>query len=144
MYVKKLVVLQKVTWFLAPFVTKQRVTEQGFCGCVFCVNARIADQGFRVNPAVSFINESGGFYPFWKKVSVGCAWDAWRGCYLVVWDGIAGGWWREWWRGVALHWWAVEEKWRQKGEGWSLCGKPKKGDQRTILWKRASWKECER
>jgi hypothetical protein len=52
------------------------------------VNARIDDQGFRVNLAVSFINESGGFYLFWKKVSAGCAWDAWRGCYLVVWDGI--------------------------------------------------------
>jgi hypothetical protein len=77
------------------YVTKQRVTKQGFCGCVFCVNARIADQGFRVNPAASFINESGGFYLFWKKVSAGCAWDAWKGCYLAVWDGIAGRWRRE-------------------------------------------------
>jgi hypothetical protein len=71
------------------------VTEQGFCGCVFCVNTRIVDKGFRVNPVVSFINESGGFYPFWKKVSAGCAWDACRGCYLAVWDGITGGWRRE-------------------------------------------------
>jgi hypothetical protein len=59
------------------------------------VNAIIVDQGFRVNPAVSFINESGKFYPFWKKVNVGCAWDAWRGCYLAMWDGITGGWRRE-------------------------------------------------
>jgi hypothetical protein len=44
------------------FVTKQRVTEQGSCGGVFCVNTKIADQGFRVNPAASFINESGRFY----------------------------------------------------------------------------------
>jgi hypothetical protein len=27
-----------------------------------CVNAKIADQGFRVDPAASFIDESGGFY----------------------------------------------------------------------------------
>jgi hypothetical protein len=41
-----------------------------------------------------------------------------------------------------LHWWAVEEKkWRHKGEGWNLCGKPRERDQRTILWRRASWKE---
>ncbi len=44
------------------YVTKQQVTEQGSCGDVFCVNTRIVDQGFRVNPAASFINESGGFY----------------------------------------------------------------------------------
>jgi hypothetical protein len=43
------------------FVTKQRVTEQGSCGGVFCVNIKIANQGFRVNPAAS-INESGRFY----------------------------------------------------------------------------------
>jgi len=44
------------------FVTKQRVTEQGSCGGVFCVNTRIVDQGFRVNPVASFINESDIFY----------------------------------------------------------------------------------
>ncbi len=54
------------------------MAEQGFYGCVFCVNARFTDQGFRVNPAVSFINESGGFYHFWKEVSAGCAWNAWE------------------------------------------------------------------
>jgi hypothetical protein len=44
------------------YVTKQQVTEQGSCGGVFCVNTRIADQRFKVNPAASFINESGRFY----------------------------------------------------------------------------------
>jgi hypothetical protein len=56
------------------------------------VNAKIADQNFKVSPAVFFFNESGGFYHFWEKVDAGYAWDAWRGCYLVVWDGIAGRW----------------------------------------------------
>jgi len=51
------------------------MAEQGFYGCVFCVNARFTDQGFRVNPAVTFINESGGFYHFWKEVSAGHAWE---------------------------------------------------------------------
>ncbi len=46
---------------------------------MYFVNARIADHGFKVNPVASFINESGGFYPFWKKVNAGCAWDAWKG-----------------------------------------------------------------
>jgi hypothetical protein len=32
---------------------------------------------------------------FWKKVSDGCAWDAWKGCCLDVWDGIARKWRRE-------------------------------------------------
>jgi hypothetical protein len=32
---------------------------------------------------------------FGKKVSDGCAWDAWKGCCLAVWDGIAGKWRRE-------------------------------------------------
>ncbi len=76
-------------------VTRQRVTEQAFCGCVICVNAIIAYQGFRADLAAPFIDESGGFYLFWEKVSAGCAWDAWKGCYLAVWDGIAGKWRRE-------------------------------------------------
>jgi hypothetical protein len=59
-------------------VTRKGVAEQGFYGCVFCVNARFTDQGSRVNPAVSFINESGGFYHFWKEVSASCAWNAWE------------------------------------------------------------------
>ncbi len=59
-------------------VTRKGVAEQGFYGCVFCVNARFTDQGSRVNPAVTFINESGGFYHFWKEVSAGCAWSAWE------------------------------------------------------------------
>jgi hypothetical protein len=38
---------------------------------------------------------------------------------LAVWDGIARGWWRKWWRQTALHWWDVEEemtaeRWRMK------------------------------
>jgi hypothetical protein len=45
-------------------VTRKGVAEQGFYDCVFCVNARFIDQGSRVNLVVSFINESGGFYPF--------------------------------------------------------------------------------
>jgi hypothetical protein len=49
-------------------VTRQRVTKQAFCGCVICVNARIADQGFRVDPAASFIDESGGFYFFGRRL----------------------------------------------------------------------------
>jgi hypothetical protein len=51
------------------------------------VNARFADQGFRVNIAVYLINENGGFYYFWKKVSAGCAWNAWGGYSLAMWDG---------------------------------------------------------
>jgi hypothetical protein len=47
-------------------VTRKGVVEQGFYGCVFCVNARFIDQGSRDNPVVTFINESGGFYHFWK------------------------------------------------------------------------------
>jgi hypothetical protein len=74
------------------YVTEQGVTEQNFCGCAFCVNARSADQNFRVNPTVSFFNESGGFYPFWEKVDASYAWDAWRDYYMVMWDGIAGRW----------------------------------------------------
>ncbi len=69
------------------YVTKQGVTEQGVCGSVCCVNARLVDKGFKVNPAVYFINESGGFYHFWKKVSASCAWNAWGGCFLAMWDG---------------------------------------------------------
>ncbi len=62
-------------------VTRQRVTEQTFCGCVMCVNSIIADQGFRVDPVASFIDESSGFY-FWKKVNDGC--DGMHG-RVVVW-----------------------------------------------------------
>ncbi len=60
------------------------MAEQGFYGCVFCVNARFTDQGSRVNPAITFINESDGFYHFWKEVSDG---RAGKCCSLVVWDG---------------------------------------------------------
>jgi hypothetical protein len=54
------------------------VAEQGFYGCVFCVNARFIDKGSRVNLAVTFINESDGFYHFWKEVSASRAWSAWE------------------------------------------------------------------
>jgi hypothetical protein len=40
------------------------VAEQGFYGCALCVNAKFIDQGSRVNPAVTFIDEGGGFYHF--------------------------------------------------------------------------------
>ncbi len=50
------------------YVTKQGVTEQGVCGCVCCVNARFGNQGFRVNPAVYFINENGEFYLFGRML----------------------------------------------------------------------------
>jgi hypothetical protein len=63
---------------ISGIVTKKGVAEQGFYGCVFCVNARFIDQGFKVNLAVTFINESGGFYHFWKEVSAGRAWNAWE------------------------------------------------------------------
>jgi hypothetical protein len=46
-----------------------------------CVNSIIADQGFRVDPVASFIDESSGFY-FWKKVNDGC--DGMHG-RVVVW-----------------------------------------------------------
>ncbi len=59
-------------------ITRKGVAEQGFYGCVFCVNARFTDQGSRVNPTVTFINENDGFYHFWKEVSVGRAWNAWE------------------------------------------------------------------
>ncbi len=49
------------------YVTRQRVTEQTFCGCVICVNTRIANQGFKADPAASFIDESGGFYLFFGR-----------------------------------------------------------------------------
>ncbi len=52
------------------------MTEQIFCGCAFGVNTRIVDKNFRVSLAASFIDESGGFYPFWEKIDVGFAWDA--------------------------------------------------------------------
>jgi hypothetical protein len=26
----------------------------------------------------------------WEKVKADCAWDAWKGCYLAVWDGVPG------------------------------------------------------
>jgi hypothetical protein len=31
------------------------------------VNDRIADQGFKADPTASFIDESGGFYPFFGR-----------------------------------------------------------------------------
>jgi hypothetical protein len=49
-------------------VTKHGVTERGVYGCVCCVNVRFADQGFKVNPAVYFINENGGFYLFGRRL----------------------------------------------------------------------------
>jgi len=42
------------------------VAEQGFCDCALCVNARFDDQGSRVDSAVTFIDEGGGFDHFWK------------------------------------------------------------------------------
>jgi hypothetical protein len=77
------------------------VAKQGFYGCVFCVNARFTDQGSRVNPTVSFINESGGFYHFWKEVSAGCAWNAWE----VLLSGYVG-------------WEVHEEGGANDGKGW--------------------------
>ncbi len=53
------------------------MAEQGIYGCVFCVNTRFTNQGSRVDPAVTFINKSGGFY-FSKEVSAGYAWSAWE------------------------------------------------------------------
>jgi hypothetical protein len=43
------------------------VTEQAFCGCVICVNARITDQDFRADPAASFIDESADFIFFLEE-----------------------------------------------------------------------------
>jgi len=60
------------------YVTRKGVAEQGFYGCAFCVNARFINQGSRVNPAVTFIDEGGEFYHFWKEVSTGHAWNAWE------------------------------------------------------------------
>lgn len=54
------------------------MSEQGFYGCVFCVNVRFTDQGSRVNSIVTFINESDEFHHFWKEVNVGRAWSAWE------------------------------------------------------------------
>jgi hypothetical protein len=45
-------------------VTRKGLAEQGFYGCAFCVNARFTDQGSRINPAVTFIDEGSGIYPF--------------------------------------------------------------------------------
>jgi hypothetical protein len=60
-----------------PNVTEQGVTEQNFCGCAVGVNTRIADHNFKDYPTASFIDENGGFYPFWEKIDAGFAWDAW-------------------------------------------------------------------
>jgi hypothetical protein len=68
-------------------VTRKKVAEQGFYGCVFCVNARFTDKGSRVNPAVSFINESGGFYHFWRRLVLVVHGMHGKCCSLVVWDG---------------------------------------------------------
>jgi hypothetical protein len=46
------------------------------------VNTKIADKNFRVSPATSFIDESGGFYPFWENIDAGFAWDAWG---IAIW-----------------------------------------------------------
>jgi len=46
----------------------------------------------RINPTASFIDESGGFYLLLGESRTGCVWDAWRECYLAMWDGIAGRW----------------------------------------------------
>jgi len=54
------------------------VVKQGFYGCAFCVNARFTNQGSRVNPAITFIDEGGGFLSFWKVVSTDRAWNAWE------------------------------------------------------------------
>jgi hypothetical protein len=75
------------------------------------VNAKFADEDFRVNPAIYFINETGGFYHFWKKVSVGCAWNAWRGCYVVVWDGR---YWRKATRMMGGEWRCIDELLKRK------------------------------
>ncbi len=64
------------------YVTGQGVTEQNFCGCAFGVNTKIADQNFRDYLAASFIDENGGIYPFWEKINVGFAWDAWG---IAIW-----------------------------------------------------------
>ncbi len=64
--------------------------EHAFYDCIICVNTRIADKGFRADPAASFIDESSGFYFFWEKVKADCAWDAWKGYYLAMWDGVPG------------------------------------------------------
>jgi hypothetical protein len=58
------------------------VTEQNLCGCAFGVNTRITYQNFRVSLAASFIDESGGFYPFWEKIDARFAWDAWG---ITIW-----------------------------------------------------------
>ncbi len=63
-------------------VTGQGATEQNFYGCAFGVNTKIADKNFRVSPATSFIDESGGFYPFWENIDAGFAWDAWG---IAIW-----------------------------------------------------------
>jgi hypothetical protein len=89
----KFLEIQKyISKFEKSIVTEQGATEQNFCGCAFCVNARIADQGFKVNPAPPSLMRAADFIFFGEKVSVGYAWDAWRDCYLAVWDGIARRW----------------------------------------------------
>jgi len=57
-------ILKKTLPFTNCNVTRKGVAEQGFYSCAFCVNARFTDKGSRINPAVTFINEGGGFYHF--------------------------------------------------------------------------------
>ncbi len=69
------------------YVTRKGVAEQGFYGYVFHVNARFIDQGSKVNPAVSFINESGGFYHFLRRLML-VVHGMHGKCYsLAMWDG---------------------------------------------------------
>jgi hypothetical protein len=40
-----------------------------------------------VDSAIYFIYEGGEFLLFWEEISDGCAWNAWKGCCVSMWDG---------------------------------------------------------
>jgi len=69
------------------YVTRKGVVEQGFYGCAFCVNAKFTDQGSRVNPAVTFIDEGSGFYHFGRWLVLIMHGMHGKCCSLAVWDG---------------------------------------------------------
>jgi len=68
-------------------VTRKGVAERGFCDCASCVNARFADQGSRVNPVVTFIDEGDGFDHFWEGLILVVHGVHGKCSSLAMWDG---------------------------------------------------------
>jgi hypothetical protein len=75
-------------------VTEQGVTARICPITVHCV--WIPEWLIRTNPAASLMRATDLIF-FRGGASSDCAWDAWGSSFLVVWDGIAGRWRRDWW-----------------------------------------------